>query len=89
MGRQLLDFARQFDHPKWMTDGACRDMNPDLWFPSRGEDWSTPKAICATCRVRLLCKEYAIEHRERGVWGGTSEKERRDIRRQRAQRRAA
>ena len=38
------------------------------------------KSICAICPVRLSCLEHALSSRERdGVWGGTTEKERRRI----------
>ena len=36
------------------------------------------KAICARCRVRPECLRFALATREaHGVWGGTSEEERR------------
>jgi WhiB family redox-sensing transcriptional regulator len=50
------------------------------------------KAVCAGCDVRADCLEFAIStNQEYGIWGGTSEEERRVLRRQwRArQRRAA
>ena len=73
----------------WMSDGACNGCDPDLFFPSRGEDLKRAKAktVCATCPVRLPCLEYALTVPVTntgtyviGVWGGTSEKERRNIR---------
>jgi WhiB family redox-sensing transcriptional regulator len=39
--------------------------------------------VCAGCPVRERCLDYAIEHVEIGVWGGTSERERRGMRRTR------
>jgi WhiB family redox-sensing transcriptional regulator len=39
------------------------------------------KAVCAACPVRIDCLGYALETgQDAGVWGGTSEKERREIR---------
>lgn len=35
------------------------------------------KRVCAGCPVRLECLEWAIQRREVGVWGGTTEDERR------------
>ena len=41
--------------------------------------------MCATCTVQLPCLEFAIEtNQDSGVWGGTSEEERRQLRRARA-----
>ncbi len=73
----------------WMADGACRqpehaDVN---WFPGKGETIVRQRIICATCPVKSMCLEYALEHGERyGVWGGESERSRR---RMRAKKRAA
>jgi WhiB family redox-sensing transcriptional regulator len=50
------------------------------------------KAVCRACTVREECLEFAIStNQEYGVWGGTSEEERRVLRRawRARQRRAA
>lgn len=74
----------------WMHQAACADTDPDMWFPHRGEQIKPLIAICATCPVRQDCLEYAIEHGEHhGIWGGTSERERRRIRQARSRRGAA
>ena len=61
----------------WMEHGACRspNFNPDWWWPERGDadHGNTPLAlnICGHCKVRDLCLDYAIQHKERdGIWGG-------------------
>jgi WhiB family redox-sensing transcriptional regulator len=69
---------------EWLTAAACRGMDPELFFPDRGEPTEPAKAVCAGCRVRGECLDYALANVERfGVWGGTSERERRTIRTQR------
>lgn len=77
----------------WMREGACRGVDPDLFFPERGEDSKYAKAVCAVCPVADDCLEYALTNRERfGIWGGASERQRRQIRagrRRDAQRRPA
>lgn len=68
----------------FMDLGACVGADPDLFFPDRGESLEPAKKICADCIVQEECLEYALELGERfGVWGGTSERERRRIRRAR------
>lgn len=37
------------------------------------------KAICAECPYKVRCLEYAIKNHELGIWGGTTERERRSI----------
>jgi WhiB family transcriptional regulator, redox-sensing transcriptional regulator len=73
-----------FASPAFMDLGSCRGMDPDVFFPDRGESLSPAKAVCAECIVRDECLEFALDQGERfGVWGGTSERERRKLRRAR------
>lgn len=74
----------------WMTIGKCREEPPTMFFPSDGVGVEVARRICATCDVKLVCLEYALRNRiDHGVWGGTSERERRRIARQRRLDRAA
>jgi WhiB family redox-sensing transcriptional regulator len=67
----------------WMTEGNCAGVDPELFFPQRGESSEDAKAVCRGCLVRAECLDYALSINERnGIWGGTSERERRAIRRQ-------
>ncbi len=64
----------------WMAQGLCRFEPPSTFFPSDGVGVETAKRICAACPVKEPCLEYALEHRiDHGVWGGTSERQRRRI----------
>ena len=41
------------------------------------------KAICNECVVKIDCLEYAIlTNQDSGVWGGTTEEERKSLRRE-------
>lgn len=72
------------DELAWMDEGNCRGVDPDLFFPERGQPTTEPKAICQGCVVRDECLEHALVNGERwGIWGGKSERERRRIRRDR------
>lgn len=69
----------------WQADAACRDSDPELFFPGHGEDTRPAKEVCRTCPVSEACLEYALANGERhGVWGGCSERERDRIRRKRS-----
>lgn len=81
---------------QWRAAAACQDEDTDLFFPVGVTGPAIPqiaeaKAICEGCPVREECLEFAITaNQEFGVWGGTSEEERRILRRQwRASRQAA
>ena len=68
--------------PGWMADGLCAQVDPELFYPESGAPNRDAKRICAGCEVRAECLAYALAHRERfGVWGGTTERERRRLRR--------
>ncbi len=61
----------------WMEHGSCRNLayDPDWWWPDHNDPagGNTPLAlsICGQCKVRDLCLDYALQHRERhGIWGG-------------------
>ena len=74
----------------WMGLGNCRDHPASTFFPSDGVGVEVARRICATCPVQAPCLEYALRNRvDHGVWGGTSERERRRIARQRRLARAA
>ena len=74
--------AREGEPEPWITRAACLGIDPDLFFPERGNSTREAKAVCAGCPVRLDCLVYALAWSEKfGIWGGHSERERRRIRR--------
>lgn len=76
---------------EWWSVAACRDAEPELFFPISATAASSglvkrAKLICASCPVRPACLSYALDHRqEQGIWGGLTEEERRRIPRRRLQ----
>src|ERR1700734_2556520 len=74
--------ALEEERRDWWRSAACREMDPELFFPvgARGPgagETDRAKAVCAACRVRRQCLQYALAtHQLHGVWGGTSEDER-------------
>jgi WhiB family redox-sensing transcriptional regulator len=70
----------------WHDHANCLGVDPDLFFPERGASTREAKEVCRGCEVRYDCLEFALQNGEKfGIWGGLSERERRRIRRQRAQ----
>jgi WhiB family transcriptional regulator, redox-sensing transcriptional regulator len=74
---------------RWRDYAACRDVDPELFFPAGSTgpgllQVSRAKLVCAACPVRVPCLEWALASRqEAGVWGGTSEDERQALQRTR------
>lgn len=70
---------------QWQRRGLCRTRNPDLFFHpdhERGAERQRrderAQQVCYACPVRQECLAHAISCREPyGVWGGTTETERR------------
>ena len=71
----------------WRKDAACRATDPDLFFPvgTTGAalvQIDSAKAVCRQCPVQGDCLEFALAtNQDSGIWGGTSEEERRKLRR--------
>jgi WhiB family redox-sensing transcriptional regulator len=75
-----------WDVEDWRDRAACRDTEPDLFFPigTTGpalEQIEAAKAVCRMCEAQPACLEFALAtNQESGVWGATSEEERRRLR---------
>ena len=81
--------------PDWRASAACRDVDPELFFP--GDDIraaraqvKTAKLICRGCPVSAICLSWALASgQEAGIWGGLTEDERRRLHRGRGFRTAS
>ena len=75
------------DRPDWRVDAACRDADPELFFPdgdirSARAQLKTAKLICRGCPVSATCLNWALANgQETGIWGGLTEDERRRLHR--------
>ncbi|EHI47554.1 WhiB family transcriptional regulator [Rhodococcus opacus PD630] len=69
----------------WRYRAHCRTTEPSAFFAPDGERRGArirrerrAKQICDGCVVARQCRAHATEHREtHGIWGGTTETERR------------
>jgi WhiB family redox-sensing transcriptional regulator len=43
-----------------MERGNCLGLDPELFFPERGESVTEAKAVCAGCVVRTECLDFAL-----------------------------
>jgi WhiB family redox-sensing transcriptional regulator len=75
-------------YPDFITQGnpPCTEMDPELYFPDKGGAGATQyefkmaKTICKKCPYVAECLTWAITNHEVGIWGGTTERERRTLR---------
>ena len=71
----------------WRHEAACREVDPELFFPIGNSgpallQIEEAKQVCRRCAVMEECLRWAIESgQDAGVWGGMSEDERRALKR--------
>lgn len=71
----------------WRHRAACLTEDPDLFFPVGATgpailQMEEAKRVCKRCEVKEECLTWALENgQDHGVWGGTSEDERRAMKR--------
>src|ERR1700726_4248255 len=76
----------EWDEDDWRKVAAGRNTEPDLFFPigTPGpaiEQIEAAKRVCLSCGALEPCLEFALAtNQESGIWGGTSEEERRKLR---------
>ena len=65
----------------WWDKASCRGVGPNVLFPlGEIEQSQVAVELCGACAVRAECLNFALETRqEHGVWGGTTEAERRTM----------
>jgi hypothetical protein len=76
----------------WQTRAACRDADPELFFPPTDDDTSLIAArqkmavapVCQACPVATDCLRWALDTgQDHGLWAATTPTDRRAIRRAR------
>ena len=83
------------NYPNFEEFGAppCSETDPEAFYPadlndiaggagnSKYYNESGAKAVCKACPYVMRCLMYAIENNELGIWGGTTESDRKAIKR--------
>ncbi|GAB3715423.1 hypothetical protein GCM10027598_24350 [Amycolatopsis oliviviridis] len=88
-GAEYRAVMKELRNMDWRHDAACRDEDPELFFPvgTSGPALSQvaqAKAVCHRCTVASDCLAWALASgQDAGVWGGMSEDERRALKRRR------
>jgi WhiB family redox-sensing transcriptional regulator len=58
----------------------CKDAEPELFFPNSNELLiEEAKSYCRRCKIVQKCLEYALNTNQQGVWGCTTDDERKAI----------
>lgn len=65
----------------WMDSANCVGTDPEAWFPGKGGRISSlQRRVCGACPVISECLSYALQHGDKGIWGGTTESQRKGMR---------
>lgn len=68
---------------RWTDQALCAQVDPEIFFPPRGDMAFPAKRVCARCPVKAECLAEALATDDRyGVRGGLSERQRRGLRAQ-------
>lgn len=60
-----------------VTKAACREVDPEIFFPVSAINSAAAKYVCWSCQMRQECLDYAIDTGQQfGIWGGENLEER-------------
>lgn len=69
----------------WQHLAACRELDPEMWFPigttgPAERQAAAAKAVCRLCPVVAACLAWAVDTRQdSGIWGALDPDERRAL----------
>jgi WhiB family redox-sensing transcriptional regulator len=68
---------------RWSDDAACLGLDPDMFLSDNDAtaagDYATALEVCGRCPVTEHCLEFALRTGSPGVWGNTTEAQRRKL----------
>lgn len=81
-GEQLPTLEDWLARPEWHAQADCRGTGTAAFIQGRGGDYGPARAMCARCEVRAEGLQYSLDDATMtGLWGGTTDAERRELRR--------
>jgi DNA-binding GntR family transcriptional regulator len=79
--------AARLEGRGWLELAACKDSDPELFFPERGEQakGQAAKQVCASCQVRQQCRDLAVRaaqsrEEDHGIFAATTPHQRSGLR---------
>ena len=82
----MLDIFDSIKDQAWKSMGNCTTADPDSFFPASSQQPNAALALCGEpgspneCPVKAECLAAGMQERY-GVWGGTTENDRKKMRR--------
>lgn len=79
LGREPEPSPQKVDVTYIQDRGACKNDDPTL-YDNDFDYYDPPSGVkCPRCPIMKECLEYALLHKEYGVWGNTTERQRRAL----------
>lgn len=66
-----------FDYFDWSKRAICAGVQISMFFTASSTGMA--KIICGRCEVKSECLIWALMYKEQGVWGGTTDDERKKL----------
>jgi WhiB family redox-sensing transcriptional regulator len=86
-----MELKEFIDPTNYVDQGTppCAETDPEAFFPQDIEGYRAAqyyneagaKSVCRECPYMTRCLTYAVQNDEIGIWGGTTEGQRKAIRR--------
>lgn len=70
--------------PSFDGSQPCAQLDPELFFPEEETPLTEIQIainVCKTCEFEIECLRYAVKNSVQGIWGGTTDKQRRSLKR--------
>jgi hypothetical protein len=66
----------------WTFEAACREVDPEIFFPQKADEEAPARRICRHCPVALACLKDALAQPGDvdGIWGNTNKRQRKRLR---------
>jgi hypothetical protein len=71
------------DYPLFDGSQICASVDGELWFSDTPTGRRTAIKLCEQCPFTVVCLEYALHWSVDGIWGATTPRQRKDIRKKR------
>lgn len=68
--------ANSLDLPAYFDQAACTGVAPQVFDGETIADILSAKQTCGACPIQVLCRDWASQTQEYGVWGGLTPLER-------------
>lgn len=71
---------RELGTPAFFSNAECKEADPTLFFGESNSEIARAKEVCASCPIKQMCLDWAVQNAEGGIYGGKTARERKKLR---------